>query len=121
MTYGTYVPTKWERTGMATDIVVILCTAAPAEAASMAQALVRQQHAACVNIVPVQSVYRWKGRLCNDPEHLMIVKTTKEGADRVVAAIRSMHSAEVPEIIVLPVTSGHAPYLDWVRHEAGGS
>ena len=46
---------------MATDIVVILCTAAPAEAASMAQALVRQQHAACVNIVPVQSVYRWKG------------------------------------------------------------
>jgi periplasmic divalent cation tolerance protein len=106
---------------MATDIVAILCTAAPGEAESMAQALVEQRIAACVNIVPVQSTYRWKGELCNDPEHLMIVKTTKEGADRAVAAIRSMHSAEVPEIIVLPVISGNASYLDWVRHETKGT
>ncbi|MGB8220717.1 MAG: divalent-cation tolerance protein CutA [Methanoregula sp.] len=106
---------------MATDIVVILCTAAPAEASSMAQALVEQRIAACVNIVPVQSTYRWKGELCNDPEHLMIVKTTRDGADRAVAAIQSMHSAAVPEIIVLPVIAGHAPYLDWVRQETGGS
>ncbi|MGD0535303.1 MAG: divalent-cation tolerance protein CutA [Methanoregula sp.] len=106
---------------MATDIVVILCTAAPTEAASMAQALVRQRIAACVNIVPVQSTYRWKGELCNDPEHLMIVKTTKEGAGRAVAVIRSMHSAEVPEIIVLPVISGYTPYLDWVRQEIEGT
>jgi len=106
---------------MATDIVVILCTAAPGEAESMAQALVEQQIAACVNIVPVQSIYRWKGRICNDPEHLMIVKTTQEGADRAVAAIRAMHSAELPEIIVLPVIAGYAPYLDWVRQETKGT
>ena len=99
---------------MLTDIVVILCTAAPAEASLMAQALVEQRIAACVNIVPVQSTYRWKGTLCNDPEHLMIVKTTKEGA------IRAMHSAELPEIIVLPVIAGYAPYLDWVRQETKG-
>lgn len=106
---------------MATDIVVILCTAAPADAASMARTLVEQRIAACVNIVPVQSTYRWKGEICNDPEHLMIVKTAKEGADRAVAAIRSMHSAEVPEIIVLPVISGHTPYLDWVWQETEGT
>ena len=87
----------------------------------MAQALVEQRIAACVNIVPVQSTYRWKGELCNDPEHLMIVKTIKEDVDRAVAAIRLMHSAEVPEIIVLPVISGYAPYLDWVRHETKGT
>jgi len=51
----------------------------------------------------------------------MIVKTTQEGADRAVTAIRSMHSAEVPEIIVLPVIAGHAPYLDWVRQETSES
>ena len=106
---------------MATDIVVILCTAAPGEAESMAQALVGQQIASCVNIVPVQSIYRWKGRICNDPEHLMIVKTTQEGADRAVAAIRAMHSAELPEIIVVPVIAGYAPYLDWVRQETKGT
>ena len=102
---------------MATDIVVILCTAAPSDAASMAQALVEQRLAACVNIVPVHSIYRWKGKICNDPEHLMIVKTTKEAADFAVTAIRSLHSAEVPEIIELPVISGYAPYLDWVWQE----
>ncbi|MEN6396049.1 MAG: divalent-cation tolerance protein CutA [Methanoregula sp.] len=102
---------------MATDIVVILCTAAPSDAASMAQVLVQQRIAACVNIVPVHSTYRWKGKICNDPEHLMIVKTTKKEADGVVTAIRSLHSAEIPEIIVLPVISGYAPYLDWVRQE----
>lgn len=106
---------------MATDIVVIFCTAASSEASSMAQALVEQQIAACVNIVPVQSTYRWKGKICNDPEHLMIVKTTQAGANRAVAAIRSMHSAELPEIIVLPVIAGYAPYLDWVRQETKGT
>jgi periplasmic divalent cation tolerance protein len=102
---------------MATDIVVIFCTAAPGDAAAMAQALVEQRIAACVNIVPVQSTYRWNGELCNDPEHLMIIKTAKARADEAVASIRSMHKAEVPKIIVLPVTAGYAPYLDWVRRE----
>lgn len=106
---------------MAPDIVVILCTAAPQEAGAMAQELVKQRLAACINSVPVQSTYRWKGEICNDPELLMIIKTTKEDADKTVAAIRAMHSAEVPEIIVLPVISGYTPYLDWVQQETRGT
>ena len=104
---------------MATDIVVILCTAAPDAAAAMAEQLVDRRLVACVSIVPVQSTYRWKGRVRCEPEQLMIAKTTKARADAAVAALRSLHPYEVPEIIVLPVTAGHAPYLDWVRHGPG--
>jgi len=107
--------------GMATDIVMILCTAAPDNAAVLAEELVSRRLVACVSILPVQSMYRWKGNVCREPEHLLIAKTTKARADAAVAALRSMHSYEVPEIIVLPVTSGHAPYLDWVRKETGDS
>jgi periplasmic divalent cation tolerance protein len=106
---------------MATDIVVILCTAAPDTAAAIAEELVGRRLVACVSVVPVQSTYRWKGKVCREPEHLMIAKTTKTRADAAVATMRSLHPYEVPEIIVLPVTAGHAPYLDWVRQETGGS
>ena len=104
---------------MATDIVVILCTAAPDTAAAMAEQLVSLRLAACVNIVPVQTTYRWKGRICHEPEHLIIAKTTKAHVNEAVETLRSLHTYNVPEIIVLPVTMGYAPYLDWVRRETG--
>jgi periplasmic divalent cation tolerance protein len=106
---------------MATDIVVIFCTAAPDAAAAMAEQLVDRRLVACVSILPARSTYRWKGKVCREPEHLMIAKTTKARAEAAVTALRSLHPYEVPEIIVLPVIEGHAPYLDWVRHETGGT
>jgi len=106
---------------MSTDIVVILCTATPDATAAMAEQLVGSKLVACVSIVPVQSTYWWKGRVCCEPEHLMIAKTTKARADEAVATLRSLHPYEIPEIIVLPVISGHASYLDWVRQETGGN
>jgi periplasmic divalent cation tolerance protein len=72
---------------------------------------------ACVNIIPVHSCYRWQGEFCSEPEHLLIAKTTKEKVNDVIAAIKAHHPNEIPEIIALPVTEGHFPYLEWVYQE----
>jgi len=106
---------------LTTDVVVILCTAPPDVAADMAEQMVQSRMVACVNIVPIQSTYRWKEKVCNDAEFLMIAKTTKNLAEAAVEYLRSLHPYDVPEILILPVNTGYAPYLDWVRKETGGS
>lgn len=99
------------------DTVVILSTAPPDAAGGIAEALVRERLAACVNSLPVRSCYWWKGGICTDDEHLLIIKTTRKKADAVISAVRRMHSYEVPEVIVLPIIAGSAPYLAWVAAE----
>ncbi len=99
------------------DLVVIFCTIPAADSESMARALVDGRLVACVNVVPVHSYYRWNGEFCSEPEHLLIAKTKKTMAEVVIATIKSLHSYEVPEIIVLPVIAGYAPYLSWVHDE----
>ncbi len=98
-------------------IVVVLSTATPEQAPALAKSLVERRFAACVNILPVRSVYRWQEKICDEGETLLIVKTREENADSVIAAIRQEHRYDVPEIIVLPVVKGYAPYLDWVCRE----
>ncbi|HNY89211.1 MAG TPA: divalent-cation tolerance protein CutA [Methanoregulaceae archaeon] len=102
---------------MDSDPVIILSTAGEREARGIAQALVMQHLAACVNIIPVESVYRWKGKLCEDREHLLIIKTVTSNADSVMHEIRNLHSYELPEMIVLPVSGGYHPYLQWLAEE----
>jgi periplasmic divalent cation tolerance protein len=96
------------------EIVVIFCTAPAAESEAMARALLDRRLVACVNVVPVHSYYRWNGEFCSEPEHLLIAKTKESMKTEVIAAIRELHSYEVPEIIALPVMAGYAPYLAWV-------
>lgn len=102
---------------MDSDPVIILSTAGEREARGIAQALVIQHLAACVNIMPVESVYRWEGKLCEDREHLLIIKTVTSNADSVMHEIRNLHSYELPEMIVLPVSGGYHPYLQWLAEE----
>jgi periplasmic divalent cation tolerance protein len=96
-------------------IIVIFSTAPPDKSESLAKMLIDQHFVACVNVVPVRSYYRWKGEFCDEPEHLLIAKTTEDKAAEVIAAIKSLHPSEVPEIIALPVTDGYSPYLEWVH------
>lgn len=97
--------------------VVVLSTAPDDDVAvRVARALVEGGLAACVNIVPgVRSIYRWQGKLCDDAERLLVIKTRAERADEVVAAIKANHTYECPEAIALPITGGAEAYLAWLQ------
>ena len=99
-----------------TDAVVVLATAPKEEeAARIARSLVEEKLAACVNIVAgVRSVYSWEGKVQDDAELLMIVKTSTARSEQVVARILELHSYDTPEAIVLPLVGGSAGYLKWV-------
>jgi periplasmic divalent cation tolerance protein len=89
-----------------------------ASAERLADRLLAQSLAACVNILsPCRSVYRWKGEVQHDEEYPMLVKTTRERYPALEAAIRSGHPYELPEIIAVPVALGLPAYLDWVAAE----
>ena len=100
-----------------TDKIVVLVTSGSAkEARKIARAVVEQRLAVCVNIVtsPVQSVYRWKGRVESAKEFLLIIKTTQSRFAKLEAAVERHHSYDVPEIIALPVVRGTTDYLAWI-------
>jgi periplasmic divalent cation tolerance protein len=99
------------------EIVVIFCTVPAAESEAIGRALVEGRLVACVNVVPVHSYYRWNGEFYSEPEHLLIAKTKESMKSDVIAAIKELHSYEIPEIIVLPVMAGYAPYLAWVDNQ----
>ena len=96
------------------EYVVVLCTAAPAEADRIAGALVEERLAACVNMAAVRSCYRWEGKVAEDREELMIIKTEQRMVEQLMKRVQQLHSYKVPEIIVLPVLDGYGPYLDWI-------
>ncbi len=84
-------------------------------AEKIARALVDEQLAACVNLVPsVRSIYRWQGAVHDDAEVLCVIKTTRDAFARVRDRIIALHTYDVPEVIALAVDDGHAPYLAWL-------
>jgi periplasmic divalent cation tolerance protein len=92
-----------------------------AAAERLADALIEQRVAACVNILaPCRSTYRWQGAVQHDEEHPMLIKTTEERYGALEAAIRAGHPYELPEIIALPIERGLPAYLDWLAAETAG-
>jgi len=100
---------------MTDKAVFLTTTASEAEASRIAYALVEQRLAACVNIVPrVQSIYRWRAKTEQAEEYLLLIKTSLELQEKVWNTIRSMHSYEVPEFVVLKIEGGSYEYLTWL-------
>lgn len=105
------------------DSPLIALSTCPDEttAAEIARVLVSEGLAACVNRVPgVRSTYFWDGRLQDDAEVLLIVKTTAERLSELTARLTALHPYEVPELVAMAVQAGNERYLDWVRMSVQG-
>jgi periplasmic divalent cation tolerance protein len=96
--------------------LLCLSTCPDAEtAARIARALVEERLAACVNRVPgIASTYRWQGKIHDETEVLLLIKTTRERFDTLHKRLLELHPYALPELIALDIADGHAPYLDWI-------
>ena len=101
------------------DFITIFITASGSEeAGKIAEVLLNQRKAACVNIVPkVSSLFWWQNKLDSAEESLLIVKTKASYLDDIVRWVKEIHSYEIPEIIALPIVGGNPDYLDWIDRE----
>jgi periplasmic divalent cation tolerance protein len=102
----------------ASEVRVALTTAPPGKARDLAALLVEARLAACVNLVPgVRSLYRWNGDLRDDPETLLVIKTSTDRLVDLAARLRDVHPYEVPELLVLAPDTGAPGYLAWILAE----
>ena len=100
--------------------IVLVTASSQAEAESIANVLVQERLAACVSLMPIRSVYTWKGELHQDEEWQLVIKTHLAQFEALAAKVRSIHSYEVPEIIALPLVNGSQPYLAWISEQLNG-
>ena len=99
-----------------TDLVIVLVTAPDLDiGAQLARAVVEERLAACGNLIPgVRSIYRWQGQVHDDAEVLLVLKTSHDAVERLRARVVALHPYDCPEVVALPVSAVHPPYLAWV-------
>ena len=97
------------------EVYVVLCSCPESEASRLATAMVEERLAACVNIVPaVRSVYRWEGKVHNDAESLLVIKTAVNRFAPLKERLIQLHPYDVPEVLALSASEGHEDYLSWI-------
>jgi periplasmic divalent cation tolerance protein len=104
---------------MSSSAVVVLTSCPDVDTARrLARGVIENGMAACVSIVPgVESIYRWKGQLESQEEHLLLIKTVLASLESLMAWLEEHHPYELPEIIALPMTGGSERYLQWLRSD----
>ncbi len=95
---------------------LIFCTCPDQQIAKrIAECLVRDKFAACVNIVPgITSIYEWQGKIESTQEHLLIIKSCAEKFSAIESKIKQLHPYELPEILAVPIERGLPEYLQWI-------
>jgi periplasmic divalent cation tolerance protein len=94
--------------------IVYITAADEVEARKIGRTLVAENVAACVNIHPIQSIYRWRGKVEEGTEVALMVKTTDNMVDRVIERAQELHSYQVPDIVAWPIAKGNPDYLKWI-------
>ena len=96
-------------------IVVLVTTASEEEATTIGRDVVKQGLAACANILALKkSIFQWEGKLAEEQEFLMIIKSRSDLFEDLSVAIKRLHSYKVPEIVAIPIVKGSAEYMKWV-------
>ena len=96
-------------------IVVVTTVGTEEQANHLARELVARRQAACVNILRgLRSVYRWQGKICQDSELMLVIKTAEEEFDAVRETIQELHSYDLPEILAFHIAHGEADFLSWI-------
>ena len=96
--------------------IVMVTVANRAEGQAIAATLIETKLAACVNLLPVESIYRWQGKIEQDEEYQLIIKTDLNKFTQLSETIQTLHSYEVPEIIAMPIVTGSNSYLNWLEN-----
>ncbi|WP_312490577.1 divalent-cation tolerance protein CutA [Sphingomonas sp.] len=104
----------------ADDLILVQCAAGSRDnAAAIAQALIEQRLAACVQVTPIESWYRWEGAVQHAPELMLTIKTVQSRFNELCRAVAALHDYDVPEIVAVPITDALPAYADWVRETVG--
>ena len=102
--------------------VVVTSVGTEQQAVEISEELVARRLATCVNILPChRSIYRWKGKVCEDTEYLLMIKAPTSRFDAIAETIRELHSYELPEIMALPVERAEAAFHEWVVRMVTGT
>ena len=101
--------------------VLLTTTPSREEAAKIANLLIDEKLGACVQLLPIESFYFWKGATQNEPEFLLLVKTRTSLFEKAITRIKEVHSYTVPEIVALPFSAGFAGYLSWIDEVTGST
>lgn len=103
---------------MPDHIVIYITTGSISEAKKIGRTLVEEKLVACSNIIsPIRSIYSWQGKICDDKEVLMVLKTKKKLFKQIAKRVEELHSYDVPEIIAIPIIEGSSKYISWINEE----
>lgn len=98
--------------------MIYITASAPEEARRIARFLVDERLAACANVLgPIESIYRWEGKVEEAQEIALIAKTSEPRVEALIARVKELHSYDCPCVVALPIESGYPPFLEWISEE----